>query len=102
MIAGRLRWRDRGAAILPQAAVTLTAVILHAARLSPMKPPALSEVWRSGSPNRLCAQRGQLLCDVPDRRQLLADRALSRLLKDDWPRTLEELDERIDRGRLGR
>ncbi len=26
--------------------------------------------------------------------QLLADRALSRLLKDDWPRTLEELEER--------
>jgi formamidopyrimidine-DNA glycosylase len=30
--------------------------------------------------------------------RLLADRALSRLLKDDWPRTLEELDE----GRAGR
>ena len=26
--------------------------------------------------------------------KLLADRALSRLLKDDWPRTLEELEER--------
>ncbi|MCA9493079.1 MAG: formamidopyrimidine-DNA glycosylase, partial [Myxococcales bacterium] len=26
--------------------------------------------------------------------RLLADRALSRLLKDDWPRTLEELEER--------
>lgn len=25
--------------------------------------------------------------------RLLADRALSRLLKDDWPRTLEELEE---------
>jgi hypothetical protein len=25
---------------------------------------------------------------------LLADRALSRLLKDDWPRTLEELEKR--------
>ena len=30
--------------------------------------------------------------------KLLADRSLSRLLKDDWPRTLEELDE----GRAGR
>jgi formamidopyrimidine-DNA glycosylase len=29
--------------------------------------------------------------------KLLADRALSRLLKKDWPRTLEELEER--RGR---
>jgi formamidopyrimidine-DNA glycosylase len=27
--------------------------------------------------------------------RLLADRALSRLLKEDWPRTLEELEERI-------
>jgi formamidopyrimidine-DNA glycosylase len=26
--------------------------------------------------------------------RLLADRALSRLLKDDWPRTLEELEAR--------
>jgi formamidopyrimidine-DNA glycosylase len=26
--------------------------------------------------------------------KLLADRALSRLLKQDWPRTLEELEER--------
>ena len=26
--------------------------------------------------------------------RLLADRALSRLLKDDWPRTLEEMEER--------
>jgi formamidopyrimidine-DNA glycosylase len=32
--------------------------------------------------------------------RLLADRALSRLLKDDWPRTLEELEER--RGTSGR
>ena len=29
--------------------------------------------------------------------QLLADRALSRLLKSDWPRTLTELDERMER-----
>lgn len=28
--------------------------------------------------------------------KLLADRALSRLLGDDWPRTLEELEERLD------
>lgn len=29
--------------------------------------------------------------------KLLADRSLSKLLKDDWPRTLEELEERISR-----
>jgi formamidopyrimidine-DNA glycosylase len=33
--------------------------------------------------------------------RLLADRALSRLLKQDWPRTLEELEERIQAGRRG-
>ena len=32
--------------------------------------------------------------------RVLADRALSRLLKDDWPRTLEELEERLP-GRSG-
>ena len=31
--------------------------------------------------------------------RLLADRALSRLLKKDWPRTLEELEERRSAGR---
>ena len=31
--------------------------------------------------------------------RLLADRALSRLLKQDWPRSLDELDERLDVGR---
>jgi formamidopyrimidine-DNA glycosylase len=33
--------------------------------------------------------------------RLLADRALSRLLKQDWPRTLEELEERRQAGRRG-
>ena len=31
--------------------------------------------------------------------KLLADRALSRLLKQDWPRSLEEMDLRIERHR---
>jgi formamidopyrimidine-DNA glycosylase len=31
--------------------------------------------------------------------RLLADRALSRLLRSDWPRSLEELDERMEEGR---
>ena len=29
--------------------------------------------------------------------KLLADRALSRLLREDWPRSLEELEERLNR-----
>lgn len=33
--------------------------------------------------------------------RVFADRALSRLLKDDWPRTLEELDELSDRRQRG-
>jgi formamidopyrimidine-DNA glycosylase len=31
--------------------------------------------------------------------KLLADRALSRLLREDWPRTLEEMEERASQGR---
>jgi len=34
--------------------------------------------------------------------KLLADRALSRLLRQDWPRTLEELEERVGERRAGR
>jgi formamidopyrimidine-DNA glycosylase len=33
--------------------------------------------------------------------RLLADRALSRLLREDWPRTLEELERRLISGRTG-
>jgi formamidopyrimidine-DNA glycosylase len=33
--------------------------------------------------------------------RLLADRALSRLLREDWPRTLEELERRRISGRTG-
>lgn len=33
--------------------------------------------------------------------RLLADRALSRLLHQDWPRTLEELEERLPSGSVG-
>lgn len=29
--------------------------------------------------------------------KVLADRSLSRLLKDDWPRSIEELEERMNR-----
>jgi formamidopyrimidine-DNA glycosylase len=34
--------------------------------------------------------------------RLLADRSLSRVLKADWPRTLGELDDRLDRGGQGK
>ena len=41
---------------------------------------------------RNARKRNQLLSRVPDNGKLLADRALSRLLREDWPRTLEELE----------
>jgi formamidopyrimidine-DNA glycosylase len=31
--------------------------------------------------------------------KLLADRGLSRLLRSDWPKTIEELEERMGRGK---
>jgi formamidopyrimidine-DNA glycosylase len=33
--------------------------------------------------------------------RLLADRAMSQLLKKDWPRSLEEMEARLERGRVG-
>ena len=36
---------------------------------------------------------------MSNRRKVLADRALSRLLKEDWPRTLDEL-ERLSKGQI--
>ena len=46
---------------------------------------------RPGAADPVCRQRNQLLCAVSDRWTIAADRAMSRLLKDDWPRSLDEL-----------
>jgi len=66
---------------------------------------------RYGKPCPVCGSRVQRIayadnetnycatCQTGGR--LLADRALSRLLKQDWPRTLEELEERVQAGRRG-
>lgn len=56
MIAGRLRWREPGAAV----------------------------------PGRI----GLAAFDVPEGTLVLADRVLSRLLRKDWSRTLEDLERR--------
>ena len=51
---------------------------------------------RCGTPIQrlvLRAERGQLLPACQTGGKLLADRALSRLLRDDWPKSLDELDE---------
>ena len=50
-------------------------------------------VWFGRAANRLRVERSQLLRYLPDRRPLLADRSLSRLLRDDWPRTSRNLNE---------
>ena len=52
---------------------------------------ALPGVRRAGAAHRLRRERDQLLRALPDRRTLLADRALSRLLKESWPRSIDEL-----------
>jgi len=65
---------------------------------------AMAVHGRYGQPCSVCGTKVQRIryatnetnycphCQTEDR--LLADRALSRLLKEDWPRTLEELEER--------
>src|SRR5713226_8578202 len=53
--------------------------------------PALRD---EGAADPVRVERDELLPAVPDGGKLLADRALSRLLREDWPRTLEELEER--------
>ena len=74
--------------------------ILHTARLSPMK---LTQSLGDEEIRRLYdATRGTLerWIGTPAARagcelgRLLSDRALSRLLREDWPRTLEELEKR--------
>jgi formamidopyrimidine-DNA glycosylase len=54
----------------------------------------VQRIVRAENETNYCAQ-----CQTGGR--LLADRALSRLLKEDWPRTLEELEERKATGGAG-
>jgi len=53
---------------------------------------ALPKVRREDSADSLRGQRNKLLRPLPNWWKVLADRALSRLLGSDWPRTLEELE----------
>lgn len=60
---------------------------------------------RCGSPVQRIAYSGSETnyCSVcQNEGRLLSDRALARLLRDDWPRTLAELEEKMDRARSGR
>jgi formamidopyrimidine-DNA glycosylase len=70
--------------------------------------PEMAVHGRFGKPCPVCGQKVQRIryadnetnycprCQTNDR--ILADRSLSRLLKSDWPRTLEELEEEPHRG----
>ena len=49
-------------------------------------------VGGAGSADRLCAQRGDYCARCQTGGRLLSDRALSRLLGQDWHRTLEEME----------
>jgi formamidopyrimidine-DNA glycosylase len=63
--------------------------ILHRARLSPLR---LTSRLTDGEISRLREAA----------RAVLRDRSLSRLLKDDWPRTIEEMEEGLAAERAGR
>ena len=49
--------------------------------------------------NRLRGERGELYATCQTGVKLLADRALSQLLRGDWPKILEEVEERKGSGR---
>ena len=51
---------------------------------------AVPRLRRAGAAHSLRRQRDQLLRALPDGGKLLADRALSRLLKKDWPKSIDE------------
>jgi formamidopyrimidine-DNA glycosylase len=53
----------------------------------PVCGSSVQRIVYAGNEANYCAE-----CQTAGR--LLADRALSRLLKDDWPKTLEEMEER--------
>ena len=58
--------------------------------------PALPQVRHQNSAHSLRVKRNELLSKLPDGGKLLADRALSRLLREDWPRSLDEMDQRVE------
>jgi formamidopyrimidine-DNA glycosylase len=56
--------------------------------------PALPRLRRAGPARGLRRNEMNYCARCQTNGRLLADRALSRLLRDDWPKTLEELEER--------
>jgi formamidopyrimidine-DNA glycosylase len=62
-------------------------------RARPLRP-AVPGLRYEHPADPLRRERNELLSALPDRRRILSDRSLARLLKDDWPRTIEELERR--------
>ena len=97
MIAGRLRWSEpgkKGAGRLAQARMGFEVGDLWLTEASKKKRASLHLV--RGEDGLSEFRRGGL--EVLDGR-LLADRGLSQLMRKDWPRSLEELEERKEKGR---
>lgn len=104
MIAGRFRWRPPKAK--PPLANWTARVRVEAGDVFPEKVtafrPGMAVHGRQGQPCPDCGASVQRIvyaanesnycavCQAGGR--LLADRALSRLMREDWPRTLDELE----------
>jgi len=56
-------------------------------------PQALPGLRLAGPAHRLPREWNQILREVPNGGKLLTDRSLSKLLKADWPRTVEEMED---------
>jgi hypothetical protein len=80
---GRRRLPERRS---PRSATAWRSTDATASR-APTAAPLVQRIVYAENEANYCAT-------LPDRRRLLADRSLSRLLKKDWPRTLDELEER--------
>jgi formamidopyrimidine-DNA glycosylase len=71
--------------------------------------PGMAVHGRYGKPCPVCGAKVQRIVHAENETnycptcqtggRLLADRSLSRLLHEDWPRSLEEMEERVNRGR---
>ena len=98
MIAGRFRWIDTGVRHKVPARIALaefefatgTLVLTEAVHgryreLCPVCGTPVQRIRHRGNETNYCA-------NCPTEGRLQADRALSRLLKQDWPKTVEELE----------
>jgi len=104
MIAGRFHWKPAGAKVpgkiglaafdFPSGTLILTeAGTKKRASLHLVRGQAALAKHERGGLEVLDADLSSYCARCQTGGKLLADRALSRLLKEDWPRTLEEMEE---------